>query len=194
MNRVRFVFSAFVLLTLSCNFVGNAFVTPTPTEAEPSSYGDCPDTQPSQKDVDLALEYSADFFDSSTWKKNYTVMEYRVTVVWKSENLNAMASFDDVIFCGVTHAALDDYYADKNFDTIFQYYTGHEAQTSCASGDLRLYQFNVQSQGYDYIARFWSEIQDKNHIRETLLVFPTTDPDNLESYSQKIIPELPSCK
>jgi hypothetical protein len=194
MKRVRSIFIAFALLSLSCNFIGNGFATPTPTEADPISYGDCPAKQPTQREIDLALKHSDDFFGSSDWKMTYTVMEYRVSVVWKSEKLNAMSSFDDVIFCDVTNATLDNYYTDKSFDIVFQYYDGHEAQESCQSGNLRLYEFEVQSQGYDYIARFWSEILDQNHIRETLLVFPTTDPDSLASYSKKIVPELPSCE
>jgi hypothetical protein len=115
-------------------------------------------------------------------------------VVWKNDKLGAVASFDDVIFCEVTNAALDGYYTDESFDTIFQYYDGHETQTSCDSRDLRLYEFKVKSQGYDYFARFWSEILDKDHIRESLLVFPTSDPEDLDSYSKKIMPELPSCE
>ena len=194
MKRVRSIFIAFALLTLSCNFVGNAFATPTPTEAEPISYADCPDTQPTQEDIDLALDHSNEFFTSPAWKNTYTVMEYRVSVAWKSEELNAVANFDDVIFCGVTNAALNEYYSDESFDIIFQYYEGHEAQKSCNSKDLRLYEFNVKSQGFDYVARFWSEILDKNHIRESLLVFPIADVVNLDSYSKKIMPDLPSCE
>jgi hypothetical protein len=193
MKQVRSIFIGFAMLTLSCNFIGNAFATPTATEAETGSYGNCPDKQPTQRDIDLALKHSDNFF-SSSWKMTYTVMEYRVSVVWKSEKLNAMASFDDVIFCDVTHAMLDDYYTAESFDIIFQYYDGHEAQENCQSGDLRLDEFEVQSQGFDYIARFWAKILDKNHIRESLLVFPASDPESLDSYSQEITAELPSCE
>jgi hypothetical protein len=194
MKRVRSIFIAFALLTLSCNFMSNGFATPTPTEAGPVSSGNCPAKQPTQRDIDLALKHSDDFFDASDWKKTYTVMEYRVSVVWKSEKLNAMISFDDVIFCDVTNATLDDYYTNESFDIVFQYYQGHAPQENCQSGNLRLYEFEVQSQGYDYIARFWSEILDKDHIRESLLVFPTSDPESLNSYGKKIMPELPACE
>jgi hypothetical protein len=46
----------------------------------------------------------------------------------------------------------------------------------------------------DYNARFWVELVDGDHTRETLLVFPVDDLVNMDSYSQKIMPELPTCR
>lgn len=194
MKRVRSIFIAFAILTLSCNFVGNTLATPTPTEDKSISYGGCPDTQPSQKDIDLALHHNDKYFTSSEWKMSYSVMDYRVSVTRKNDELGAMVHFEYVIFCEVTDSALDDYYTPDFFDIIFQYYDGHEPEKDCQSNGLRLYEFKAQNQGLDYNARFWSEILDKNHTMETLLVFLTTDTDNLESYSKKIMPELPSCE
>jgi hypothetical protein len=125
---------------------------------------------------------------------NYGVMDYRVSVTRKNDDLNAVANFDYVTFCNVTNAALDDYYNPENFEIIFQYYDDYESQTDCQTGNLRLYEFEMQNDGFDYNGRFWVEILDQHHTRETLLVFPVEDTDNMDSYSKKIAPDLPACK
>lgn len=195
MKRARSIFIAFALLLLSCNFISNGLnPEPTPTDSETVSNVDCPDPQPTKEDIDRALQYSDNYFSSPDWKMSYAVTDNRTSVTWKNDELGALANFDDVIFCGVTNKALDDYYTEEVFDVIFQYYDGHEYQKECQSKDLRLYEFKVQSQGFDYNAEFWVEILDENHTRESLLVFPIADVDNFESYSEKIMPELPSCE
>jgi hypothetical protein len=116
-----------------------------------------------------------------------------VSVTWRDDELSAIANFDHVIFCDVTNAVLDDYYTDNTFNVIFQYYEEHFFQRECRSNDVRLFEFKVKSHGADYHSHFWVEIVDGNHIIESLLVFPASNPTDLDSYSEKIMPELPSC-
>lgn len=195
MNRVRWLLVTAVLVSLSCSFLGKALnPEPTPTEPQSVAYPNCPGPQPTQNDIDAARQHSEKYFPSPGWKNSYTVMDYRVSMTWKNDDLGAVANFDHIIFCGATNAALDDFYTPATFDVIFQYYEGHEAGKDCRSGDLRLYEFKVKNLGYDYNARFWVELVDENHTRESLLVFPVDNTTDLDAYSKKVMPKLPSCK
>jgi len=203
MKRIRFLFAAVALTGLACNALARPlpfFATPTATPSQIPTASDvtldpnCPNPQPSQDYVDFALQHDKDLFSSSGWKNSYTVMESRVSVTWKNDDMSAVANIDHVIFCDATSARLDEYYTTDVLAIIFQNYESHEVQKDCRSGDtLRLYELKVKSRGLDYNARFWVELVDSDHTRETLLVFPTDDPADMSSYSKKMMPELPSC-
>ncbi len=203
MNRIPYFFIPFTLLILACNALAQPlpfFATPTATASQIPTASDvtldpnCPNPQPSQDYVDFALQHDKEYFSSSGWKNSYTVIESRVSVTWKNDDMSAVANIDHVIFCDATNARLDEYYTPDVLAIIFQNYESHEVQDDCRSGDnLRLYELNVKSQGLDYNARFWVELVDSDHTRETLLVFPVDDQADMSSYSQKIMPELPSC-
>jgi hypothetical protein len=183
------------LFILSCNFIGRALnLNPTPTPTEIVFSTDCPDPQPTQQHIDRALQYNAEHFNTSNWKRDHYVIEYRVSVTWRDDDLGAITNFDHVIFCSVTNTTLDHYYTDDTFNVIFQNYEEHSFQRECRSNDLRFYEFNVKSEGSDYNSRFWVEIVDTNHIIESLLVFPAANSTDLDFYSEQIMPELPSCK
>jgi hypothetical protein len=198
MKRIKLLFIGFTLLGMACNALNQPlplFATPTATLADIAPDSNCPDPQPTQDDIDFALGFNNEHFKSAGWKMSYTVTEYRVTVTWKNDDLGAVANFDHVIFCGATSASLDQYYTSDTFDIIFQNYSEHELEKDCRSrNNLRLYEFKVKSQGFDYNARFWVEIVDNDHTRETLLVFPIADSTNMDTYSKKLMSTLPSCE
>ena len=204
MKRIRLLFAVFALAALACDALTQPlpfFATPTATPSPRPTASDvtfdptCPDPQPSQDYVDSALQHDKEYFNPLGWKNSYTVREYRVSVTWKNDDLNAVANIDHVIFCGVTANRLDEYYTPDIIAIIFQNYDAHEVRKHCRLNEnLRLYELQVKSQGFDYNARFWVELVDSDHTRETLLVFPVDDQADMSSYSQKIMPELSSCK
>jgi hypothetical protein len=195
MKKTKLLFVSFTLVVLACNAMTQPlFPTATPTAADITVDPNCPNPQPSQDYIDAALQHNQEYFSSPGWKNSYTVMESRVSVTWKNDDLSAVANVDHVIFCDATSARLDEYYTPDVLAIIFQNYESHEIQKDCRSGDTRLYELKVQSQGFDYNARFWVEIVDGDHTRETLLVFPVDDTIDLDLYSKKIMPELSICE
>jgi hypothetical protein len=197
MKKLRLLFPTFVLMMLACNALTQPlsfFATPTPTVADIGRNSGCPDSQPTQKEIDFALQFKDETFKSPGWKSSYAVMEYRVRKTWENKDLDAVVNMDHIIFCGATDTSLDDYYTSDNFDLIFQHYFSYEQQRDCRSADLRLYELKVNYRENEYNARFWVELVDGNHTRETLLVFPIAATKDLDSYSKKIMPGLPSCK
>lgn len=204
MKRIQFLFAAVSLMGLACNALTQPlpfFATPTatpsqiPTTADVTLDPNCPNPQPSQGYVDFALQHDKEYFNTLGWKNSYTVREYRVSVTWKNDDLNAVANVDHVIFCEATSARLDEYYTPDVLDIIFQNYDSHEMQKDCRYNDnLRLYELKVKSKELDYDARFWVELVDGDHTRETLLVFPVDDLVSMDSYSQKIMPDLSACE
>lgn len=197
MKHIKLFFMAFALLTLACN----ALTQPLPFIAEPTSTAadinldlDCPDPQPTQDFIDSVLDYRSEVFQSGDWKRSYAVMESRVTVTWRNDSISSIINIDHVIFCDVTNARIDEYYIDSFFDVMFQNYEGYEPIRDCRSDDLRLFEFKTKSSGYDYDARFWVELVDGDHTRETLIVFPIDDTTSMTTYSRKIMPQLTTCE
>jgi hypothetical protein len=196
-KRATLLFIPFTLAILACNALTQPlkfFSTPTPTFSDVGLDPNCPNPQPTQAYIDFAVQHNQEYFSSPAWKSSYTVMESRVMVTWTNDDLGAVANFDHVIFCNASNVRLDEYYTDENFDIIFQNYDTHEFLKDCRSQDLRLYELKVTSQGFDYNAKYWVEIVDNDHTRESLLVFPVEDQANMDSYSRKIMPALPKCK
>lgn len=201
---MKLLFIAFALLGLACNALTQPLpfsATPTatpppiPTASDTLLDPNCPNPQPSQDYINSALQHDKEYFNVPGWKSSYTVIEYRVSVTWKNDDLNAVANVDHVIFCEATSARLDQYYTPDVLDIIFQNYDSHEMQKDCRYKDnLRLYELKVKSKELDYDARFWVELVDGDHTRETLLVFPVDDRISMDSYSQKLMPDLSACE
>ena len=189
MTKLKWFLVACAFMSFSCNALQNTVATPE-SNIDPNT--GCPYPKPTDAEVAQARKYMSDKF-TSDWNESYSVIDNRISVTHKNNPLNAVINFDTVNFCGVTNASLDNYYTDATFNVIFQYYDDHKYKRECSNGKMRLYEFELKNQGFDYNGRFWAEIVDENHTRETLLVFPTTDPDNYELYSNKIMPKLTSC-
>lgn len=197
MKQIQWLTVAFALLTLACNSLTQPIpflAKPTSTAADISLDSDCPDPQPTQEFIDSVLDYKSDIFQSEGWKRSYAVMESRVTVTWRNDPIGAIANIDHVIFCDVTSARIDEYYVDSFFEVMLQNYEGYEPARDCRLNDLRLFELRVKSSGYDYNARFWVELVDGDHTRETLLVFPVDDVAKMTAYSRKVMPQLMTCE
>ncbi|MBK9007296.1 MAG: hypothetical protein CNIPEHKO_02522 [Anaerolineales bacterium] len=190
MKHTQVLLVSMALLTLACN----ALRIPATPEQESNAPQNCPSTLSSDAEVEQARRYQESEFTNGDWEQSYTVTEFRLTVTRKSEALNSVINFDTVIFCDVTNPALNEYYSPENFAIIFQYYDTYKFLDECQTGNLRLYELAFSDAGIDYTGRFWSEILDQHHIRETLVVFPTPDQASLEQFSQALEFELPACK
>jgi len=189
MTKLKWFLIACALLALSCNALQNTVTTPE-TIIDPST--GCPYPKPTDAEITQARKYMSNQF-TADWNESYSVMDNRISVARKSSPLNAVINFDTVTFCNVTSAALDNYYTDRTFDIIFQNYDSHKFLINCKAGDLRVYELDLRDQGFDYNGRFWVEIIDAHHIREMLVVFPVADQNNLDLYSNKLVPSLPAC-
>jgi len=189
MTRFKWFLIACALFALSCNGLQNTVPT-LESNIDPNT--GCPNPKPTDAEVAQARKYMSDKF-TADWNESYSVMDSRISVTYKNDPLGAVINFDTVNFCAVTNASLDDYYTDATFNIIFQYYDDHTYQNDCHTGNVRLFEFDLRNQGYDYNGRFWVEVVDENHTRETLLVFPLTDTDNFNRYSDLLMPKLASC-
>lgn len=190
MKYKQWLSASMVFLSFACN----ALSIPVTPEQESNAPANCPNTMPNEEEVEQARQYKESEFVKGDWDLSYTVAEFRITVTRKSDALNSVINFDTVIFCDVTNSTLDEYYSPENFAIIFQFYDTNEFLDECQAGDLRLFELTFSDEGIDYEGRFWAEILDRDHIRETLVVFPSSDPSNLDRFSGALVPALPNCK
>lgn len=195
MKNIQLLFIGFTLfILLACNALTQPLLQPSTATVTAGDVSiDCGETKRVSQDINQALQYSEPFFLSDRWERSYSVMEGQVRVTWSSNEFGAVANFDHVIFCDVTDERLDEYFTPATLDIVMENYDEHELQQECRSNGQRLYEFQAKANGLDYDVNFWVEIIDKDHILESLLAFPSDAQNNLDVYSRRIMPDLPSC-
>jgi hypothetical protein len=155
----------------------------------------CKSTEPTDDDVDAALEYTADLFDPAEWEQSYEVFDDKVSVTWQNIPQSAVVFLEARIFsCGYEEPDLNKIFSDEYWDALFVNYEGYELISECRSNlGLRLYEFETASQGFDYHIRYWEENDTDNRIITTMIIFPFGSESTLDDYSTELFPGLPNC-
>ena len=164
-------------------------VLPTVTPA-------CISQEPSEADIDQALSFTGQVFEQDDWEQSYTVSEDRVSVSWFSNSLGAVAFMEALIFpCGYEEPDLNNYFNDENWEIVFANYESYELVTECRSdaAGLRLYQFDVDSDGVPYLVNYWVKNDTNNRVISFMMIVPDDSFDLLDEYSYSLFPQLSNC-
>lgn len=196
----------FVLLfVLACQLPGlRAPATPTPTlqiaptrviEILPTVTPACISPEPTQADIDRALDYAGALFKSDEWERSYTVMESRVGVTWLNNSLGAVAYLEALIFsCGYEEPDIDAYFSTETWDVIFENYDSYEIVSECRTDNgLRLYEVDATNIGFEYDIRYWARNDTDNRVITMMMTFPVGTEDLLDDYATRLFPPLPEC-
>ncbi len=179
-----------VLAALSCS-LGTPVPTPTPVDCKKA-------IEPSKQDVEYALTFTGDTFQSAGWQRSYTVGEMRVSVAWLKNDEGALAYLEYLIFsCGYTQAQVDNYFSEQNFkEILFRDYQNLQQTARCTDNKstLTLREFTAESNGKDYLIRYWTKADSKTRILTMMLAFPRTSGILLNEYARDIFPKLSSCQ
>jgi hypothetical protein len=100
---------------------------------------------PTDKDVEKALNYTGKVFQTSDWKRSYTVGDQRVSLTWDHNSLNALAYMEYLVWdCGYTQADLDSYFSESNFKNVFFSAYQNPVELNRCKGDdgLSLYEID----------------------------------------------------
>ncbi|MCQ3938189.1 MAG: hypothetical protein DPW18_14240 [Chloroflexi bacterium] len=171
-------------------------VDPTAGEIPPEAATPvCISFDPTQADIDRALEFTGNLFDRLDWQRSYTVAEGRVTVTWFSDTLAAVGFLEALIFpCGYEELDLDYYFSVDNWTTVFGNYESYRLVNDCRTDDgKRLYQFRTVEQGYEYDVRYWTVNDTDTRVIAMMLVFPVETPETADEYAYSLFPQLISC-
>jgi hypothetical protein len=198
----------FVLLfVLACQLPGfRAPAAPTPTpipqiaptrvvEILPTVTPACISPEPTQADIDRALDYTGALFKSDEWERSYSVMESRVGVTWMNNSIGAVAYLEALIFsCGYEEPDVDAYFSPETWDVIFQYYDDYEIVSECRTDNgLRLYEVDATNAGFEYDIRYWARNDTDNRVITMMMTFPVGTEDLLDDYATRLFPPLPDC-
>jgi len=196
----------FVLLfVLACQLPGlRAPATPTPTpqiaptrviEILPTVTPACISPEPTQADIDRALDYAGALFKSDEWERSYTVMESRVGVTWLNNSLGAVAYLEALIFsCGYEEPDIDAYFSTETWDVIFENYDSYEIISECRTDNgLRLYEVDATNIGFEYDIRYWARNDTDNRVITMMMTFLLGTEDLLDDYATRLFPPLPDC-
>jgi hypothetical protein len=201
MKYKRLLLSAFVLFTLGCALLSE--LNPVETESQEVPTADtqhllppaCISDEPTQQDVDRALDFTGGLFSEGDWERSYFVSDGRVGVTWLNNSIGAVAYLEALIFiCGYEEADLDSYFSPANWAVIFEDYDLHEVVSQCtAPSGLRLYEIDAINLGFDYNIRYWARNDGDNRVITVMMTFPESAEDLLDDYAASLFPNLPHC-
>jgi hypothetical protein len=178
-----------LILLLACRF-GFAAPTPTPEDCRVS-------TDPTEQDVQYALAFTGSTFETNDWKRSYTVETFRVSITWLNDAEGALAYLERLIYsCGYNQTDMENYYSEENFTkVIFRDYQEVTRQARCSNkeDELTLYEFTAQSQGQDYLIRYWVKLDSTTRVLTMLLAFPIKSKELLDKYAKEVFPTLSAC-
>lgn len=170
---------------------GSAFAVGTPTPAPNEIVAICPPVTKSDSDVGAAVV--GDVFDD--WALTVNAQDDRTQFTWRSDEAFGMAYLELLHFdCGYTRSDIMSYYTDDGWDTILQVYDSYEETAQCGLQGLRLFEFDLVYNGFDYQMRYWIEPVTEQRIGNFSLVFLADDAAQLDEYATLLYPELPSCE
>lgn len=170
---------------------------PPPTEEVilPTVTPACISPEPQQEDIDRAIGLTGQLFEQDDWEQSYTVSEDRVSVSWFSNSLASVAFLEALVFpCGYEEPDLNDYFTDENWENVFANYEDYELVTECRSDiGLRLYEFDVVSDGAPYLVNYWVSNDTSTRIITFMMIVPDDSFDLLDEYGYSIFPQLSNC-
>jgi hypothetical protein len=201
MTKRLFIFLAIAMIISSCGTPATPLpLTSTPqaqlTEKPlPTVTPVCISSEPMQRDIDRALDYTGDILSTPDWQRDFSVDEGRVTVTWQNTPLGAVVYLETLIFpCSYEEPDLNYYFSDENWNAVFANYESYELIDECKTDDgLRLYEFKMHNQGFDYETRYWVENDTDTRVIVTMVVFPLESKLLLDEYSSMLFPYYSTC-
>ena len=163
-----------------------------PESAEPV----CIALEPTQADIDRALNFAGKLFETPDWERTYTVSEDSVSVSWYSENLISIVFLEALVFpCGYEDLDLDAFFNLENWQIILGNYQSFQLEAECRTDSgLRLYEFLAVDQGYEYAIRYWAVSDTDTRVLTFMVVLPVESPDLMKEYAYALFPQLTSCE
>jgi hypothetical protein len=183
----------FILVFLFSTFLVSCGTPSSVPEAEVGT--SCESLQPAVGDIQYALNFGRVLFTNEVWQRSYTVQELEVTVVWNHRGVLALSQISVELLCdgnGTTNMEL--YYNNETIQADFINYDSAAITSSCANGDLTLYELDALEEGVNYKIRKWVQPLNETRVSTVELVFSKEDNALLEKYSQEFFPSLPKCK
>ncbi|MBI5951744.1 MAG: hypothetical protein HY865_08805 [Chloroflexi bacterium] len=207
MKRQLFFLLAVVFTISSC---GKPAAVPSTTTAPPPSPTKsiepsetplptvtpaCISSEPAQKDIDRALAFTGEIFNTPNWMQSYTVNESNVAVLWQDAPQSALVYLEARIMpCGYEEPDLNREFSDENWRAIFANYESYKLLAECRNdAGLRLYQFETQNLGLQYGVNYWVKNDTDTRLIAAMLVFPLESKLLLDEYSSMLFPGYSSC-
>jgi hypothetical protein len=154
----------------------------------------CESLQPTDTDVQYALNYGKDLFTDVNWIRSYTVKELQTTVSWTHRTAPAIADVTVFLFCDETGTEnISQFYSGEALQTMFLEYDQTKLVKSCNKDDLLLYELEAVKENQKYDIRLWAEPLNKSRLLSVLLTFSKDESTLLKKYSQDFFPQLVSC-
>jgi hypothetical protein len=149
--------------------------------------GTCSTSIPAADDMQQALKYRAAFAPAA-WQEDSLDHGDSISARWWDST--GMGHLDYLRYnCGLTRANLDNY----AFNISLGGYENWERTAQCEKGNLILHEFKVKYTGQDYRTRFWLESVNDTRLAAFQLTFPATRLSNMDTFAQRLYPDLPTC-
>ena len=152
------------------------------------------DESETAREIYTALGYGDGVFEPDIWYASASEEPSHTQATWRADGIGGLAYLDYIHFDeGVAFSQLDAVFNDGWFNATLSNYRVWRENTRCDLGDLRLIEFNLQTNNIKYAMRYWIEIVNDTRVLTLFVVFPADDETDLNTYSESLFPELSSC-
>jgi hypothetical protein len=169
-----------------------------PSTDQPSSLTQpvCIDSLPTQADIDRALAFPGEFFETGDWERTYTVASDKVLVSWYSASIPSIVNLEALIFpCSYEEPDLDAFYNVDAWAIIFGNYQSYEYLNECRNDQgLRLYHFIAVDQGLAYQVRYWVLNDTPTRVISFMVVLPVDAETQMDEIAYTLFPQLTGCE
>jgi hypothetical protein len=147
-----------------------------------------------EREIYTALSYGDDVFEPDIWYASASEEPSHTQATWRADGIGGLAYLDYIHFDeGIAFSQLDAVFNDGWFNATLSNYRVWRENTRCDYGNLRLIEFSLQTNNIKYNMRYWLDVVNDTRVLTMFVVFPATDEDNLDNYSNLLFPELASC-
>lgn len=155
----------------------------------------CISSEPTQADIERALNFTGKIFENENWTRSYTVSADRVSVLWDNPSLGALAFLETLIFpCGYEDLDLDIFFSADSWQVVFGGYESYEFLSECRNNNgQRLYEFALTLDGIEYDANYWSVNDTPTRVITMQIIFPFEAEILFDEFSYSLFPQIPSC-
>ncbi|MCA0454480.1 MAG: hypothetical protein LCI00_10940 [Chloroflexi bacterium] len=147
-----------------------------------------------EREIYTVLSYGDGVFEPEQWLASAREENGRTTAEWRDDDISGLAYLGYIHFDNpIQPDQIPLVFTEDWFNAVFANYQGIVETSNCQLDEVTLHEFNVLQAGVRFSVRYWIEHIDENRVLTLFLMFPSADPENMNTYAERLFPDAPIC-
>lgn len=144
---------------------------------------------PEPREIYVALAFGDPVFPPADWLASAAERADRTTATWVANEYGALGHAEYLHFGGGYEAGqLDQFFDEGWFAVTLKDYDEWEQSAACTAGGMLLHEFQLVINDQPYLMRYWIQPVSPTRILTMQIVFPASQTNLLDRYSQLFAP------